>query len=168
MRVFAIISALAATALALPAVNVPHALHEKRDVTKASWVKRADVPHAALLPVRIGLTQSNLDKGHEMLMDVSRHNSPNFGKHYTSEEISEIFAPSEHTVSAVSEWLRSAGIEKFAQSFNKQWMQLDLTAQELGSLLKTQYHEWEHVDSGDVHVACDEYVYTNNLSQLTC
>jgi tripeptidyl-peptidase-1 len=156
MHFLALTTALAAAVSALPAHNAPHARHEKRGATPASWVKRSIVPDKALLPVRIGLSQSNLDRGHDMLMDISRHDSPNYGKHLTQEEVHDLFAPAEDTIAAISLWLREAGIEKFKQSVNKQWMQLDLTAEELGSLLKTEYHEWEHVDSGDMHVACDE------------
>jgi len=90
-------------------------------------------------------------------MDISRHDSPNYGRHLTQEQVHDLFAPSDDNVAAVNKWLREAGIKNFIQSVNKQWMQLDLTAEELGSLLKTQYYEWEHVNSGTVHVACDEY-----------
>ena len=152
----AIATAFAVAAVALPAANMPHVLHEKRENTRPVWTKRQEAPAAAKVPVRIGMTQSNLDKGHDMLMDVSRHDSPNYGKHYSADDIIDIFAPSKDTVNAVSDWLRSAGISRFSQSTNKQWMQLDLKIEELESLLKTKYHEWEHTDSGDLHVACDQ------------
>lgn len=61
-----ILAALAATAVALPTSNAPHVLHEKREFTHPVWVKRSEVPTGRMLPVRIGLTQSNLDRGHEM------------------------------------------------------------------------------------------------------
>lgn len=153
----AIATAFAVAAVALPTANVPHVLHEKRHPTPTTvWAKRQAAPASAKIPVRIGMTQRNLDKGHDMLMDVSRHDSPKYGKHYTADEIEDIFAPSKDTVDAVSAWLRSVGIQGFGQSVNKQWMQVDLKVEELESLLKTKYHEFEHVGSGDVHLACDE------------
>lgn len=52
------------------AVPASHVVHEKRDVHSHTWVKRARVEGSAVVPVRIGLRQSNLEKAHEYLMDV--------------------------------------------------------------------------------------------------
>lgn len=155
-----VVAAFAALCAALPRAEVPHVMHEKRGIhapqTSAGYVKRSELPGSALLPVRIGLTQNNLEHGHNLLMDISNPGSPNYAKHLTVDEVHDLFAPSMEAVKAVSEWLRLAGVKEFTQSANKQWMQLDLTAEELGSLLRTKYHEYEHVDSGDMTVACDE------------
>jgi tripeptidyl-peptidase-1 len=45
-------------------------VHEKRFVPPSQWIKRDRVSSAAILPVRIGLKQSNLEKGYDFLMDV--------------------------------------------------------------------------------------------------
>lgn len=47
-----------------------HAVHEKRDFTPKAWVKRDRLHPRALLPMRIGLKQRNLDRGYDLLMDV--------------------------------------------------------------------------------------------------
>jgi tripeptidyl-peptidase-1 len=61
-------------ALATQAAAVPHAanhvVHERRDAIPKSWIKRDRIDANVELPVRIGMTQSNLDKGHELLMEV--------------------------------------------------------------------------------------------------
>lgn len=44
--------------------------HEKRNAPHKRWVKRDRISSTTLLPVRIGLSQGNLEKGHEFLMDV--------------------------------------------------------------------------------------------------
>ena len=70
MRLSAIVAvAFAACSYAAPYVPA-HAIHEKRDYTPSDWVKRSRVPATATIPVRIGLTQSNLEKGYDFLMDV--------------------------------------------------------------------------------------------------
>ena len=152
--------AFAATALALPSVPATHRLHEKRDFISADWIRGKEVPHDALLPVRIGMSQQNLDRGHDLLMDVSDPDSPKYGKHYSAEEVAEIFAPSEHTAERIKSWLHESGIhaERVSQSWNKQWMQFDASAAELSSLLKTKFHEFMHVPTSKTHVACDECV----------
>jgi tripeptidyl-peptidase-1 len=47
-----------------------HVLHEKRDHLASAWVKRDRVQRNAILPIRIGLSQSNLHKGDDLLMQV--------------------------------------------------------------------------------------------------
>lgn len=47
-----------------------HVIHEKRAFAPRRWEKRDRVDPSQLLPVRIGLTQSNLDKGPGLLDEV--------------------------------------------------------------------------------------------------
>lgn len=61
--------AIAAVSGAVP-TPAKHVLHEKRDQSSYNWVKGARVERDAVLPVRIGLTQNNLEKGYDYLMDV--------------------------------------------------------------------------------------------------
>ena len=64
-----LVAALAALASAAPA-SIKHALHEKRQSAPSDWIQTARIEGSAILPMRIGLTQSNLDKGHDLLMEV--------------------------------------------------------------------------------------------------
>jgi tripeptidyl-peptidase-1 len=50
------------------AVPDTHVVHERRDFQSSRWVKRDRVAEDVILPVRIGLTQTNLDKAHDYLM----------------------------------------------------------------------------------------------------
>ena len=61
--------ALAVVSSAAPAPST-HALHEKRDAPASDWVKGARIEGDAILPMRIGLTQTNLEKGYDFLMEV--------------------------------------------------------------------------------------------------
>lgn len=52
--------------------NIPptHVLHERHLPPVArKWSKKARLPAEAMLPMRIGLKQSNLQLGHDKLMD---------------------------------------------------------------------------------------------------
>lgn len=64
----ALLLALAATAQSL---NVPrsHVAHEEHIATPR-WSRRERIPSSLILPVRIGLKQSNLHKGEDLLMDM--------------------------------------------------------------------------------------------------
>lgn len=55
---------------ARPATPSTHTLHQKRDSTASRWTRRDRIEPSAMLPIRIALTQSDLHKGHDWLMDV--------------------------------------------------------------------------------------------------
>lgn len=76
----------------------------------------------------------------------------------TQSEIHDLFAPSQDTVDQVRSWLESSGIapSRISQSVNKQWIQFDANAEELGELLRTEYYLYSHADTGRSHVACRE------------
>lgn len=48
-----------------------HSLHERHLSHWSNvWTKKSKVPDTQLLPMRIGLKQSNLEAGHDLLMDM--------------------------------------------------------------------------------------------------
>lgn len=74
------------TCLAVPAPEGSrYVLHEKRDAAPHMWNKRSRAHASEVLPVRIGLTQRNLHKAEDFIMDVSDPKSPNFGQFQTSQ-----------------------------------------------------------------------------------
>lgn len=159
------LSLLLAYAIAAPAPT-SHVLHEKRSAEgTAAWLKRRSVPSGKSLPVRIGMTQSNLDHGHDLLMDISNPESANYGKYHTAEEIHELFAPQAETVAALQEWLKEHDITHASQSVNKQWLQFDVAVEKLEELLRTKFFEFEHSETGSVMPACDEYHVPAHLQQ---
>jgi tripeptidyl-peptidase-1 len=85
--------------------------------------------------------------------------SPNFGKHWTPEEVIEAFRPSAETELAVLDWLVSSGIsaKRVTHSENKSWFAFYATAEEAESLLHTEFHEFEDSITGGVMPSCDSY-----------
>lgn len=52
-------------------IPATHVVHERQmEHWARSWVKKRKVADSALLPMRIGLKQSNLDHGRELLMEM--------------------------------------------------------------------------------------------------
>jgi tripeptidyl-peptidase I len=52
-------------------VTSTHAIHERHTPRMSQqWAKRDKLPGTAVLPIRIGLKQSNLDAGHDRLMEM--------------------------------------------------------------------------------------------------
>ncbi|TGO42774.1 hypothetical protein BHYA_0005g00390 [Botrytis hyacinthi] len=133
--------------------------HEKRNTPHTQWMKRDRIASTTLLPVRIGLSQGNLEKGHDFLMDVSHPKSSNYGKHWTAEQVHEMFAPSEETINTVRNWLVDSGIaaSRIVHSDTKGWYAFDATTSELENLLNAQYYTYEHSSTDEIAAACDEY-----------
>ncbi|CAI7645716.1 unnamed protein product [Penicillium manginii] len=151
---------LAAAALSGAAPSsVKHLLHEKRDKSALDWVKGDRVESNAILPVRIGLTQNNLEKGYDYLMDVSNPDSSKYGNYWSADEVHDMFAPSSQTVEEVREWLHSVGIDpsRVVHSDNKGWIAFDAYAHEAERLFVTEFYEHKHTASQSTKIGCDEY-----------
>jgi tripeptidyl-peptidase-1 len=68
---FSVLAAMAALSSAAPApAQLRHVAHEERKTTASDWVKGARIEADALLPMRIGLTQTNLDHGEDFLRQM--------------------------------------------------------------------------------------------------
>ncbi|KAL8902038.1 MAG: hypothetical protein Q9207_004903 [Kuettlingeria erythrocarpa] len=158
------VSALAAGSFALPSVD--HVEHEKRDRLPPGWQYHEKLQSSEVLPMRIALTQSNLDQAEEFLMDVSHPESPNFGKHWSHEEIANKFAPSPDSVDTVKSWLVESGIapERISRSQSLGWLKFDATVAEAETLLKTKYHLYKH-STGKPHVACSSYHLPKHITR---
>ena len=158
------LGALVATAAAAPSVN--HVLHEKRDRLPSGWGQKEELDGNTILPMKVGLTQANLDKAEEYLMEISHPESPKFGQHWSAKQIAETFAPSQETVDSVMYWLESNGIgpERISRSQSLGWLHFDATVGEAEQLLKTKYHVYKHEASGKPQVACSEYHVPAHIS----
>lgn len=154
------ISLLFLLALRVFALPGSHVVHEVQESLSTRWVKGHRVNPEALLPVRIGLVQNNLEVGPNHLLDISDPASPRYGKHWTSEEVIEFFRPSDEGVDAVSSWLQEQGIvrEEITHSGNKAWLAFHATARQLEQLLHAEYHDYEDLQTGGVSPACERYV----------
>ncbi|KAL9623206.1 MAG: hypothetical protein Q9160_002521 [Pyrenula sp. 1 TL-2023] len=154
--VLVFLASIAAEVFATPASN--HVQHEKRSSTPPGWWKHRKLSHNEVLPMRVALTQPNLEQGYKYLMEVAHPTSEKFGQHWTSKEVAETFAPKKETIDAVTNWLVAAGIsrERISQSQSLGWLNFHLNVAEAERLLKTEYHLYKH-KSGTPQVACSDY-----------
>ncbi|KAL1890641.1 hypothetical protein Sste5346_008157 [Sporothrix stenoceras] len=146
-----------------------HVVHETRAVANThTWKKAARMHQDSILPVRIGLTQKNLHRAEEFMNDVSHPDSPNYGRHWTQEQVADMFAPSQDSIDAVKKWVaHETGLmkEKIALSKGRNWVQFNASVSQLESLLKTEYHVYKHNDHGAHHIACDQYHIPEHLKK---
>ena len=159
-----LLAGLVSSIIAAPSIT--HVEHEKRYNLPRGWQKAERLNAAHKLPMRIALTQSNLDNGERHILDVSHPNSPNYGKHWNAKKVAETFAPSQESVDAVLQWLESSGIssDRVSRSQSLGWLNFDASVLEAESLLKTRYHRHRH-ETGKVHMACDSYHIPHNLKR---
>ncbi|KAI6361932.1 hypothetical protein MCOR25_006355 [Pyricularia grisea] len=137
-----------------------HILHEERNpLTERVWTRSRRLYNGTILPIRIGLVQQNLHRAEEFMNRVSHPSSPDYGKHWTADEVVEAFAPKQESVDAVMDWLAAEGIERHRVSLSlaRTWVMFNATAAEAEALLKTRYHVYRHSIHGHAHVACDGY-----------
>jgi tripeptidyl-peptidase-1 len=92
-------------------------------------------------------------------MEISDPNSEKYGQHMSPEEVGDLFRPSSKSIESLRDWLHSSGIEtdRHQVSPGRGWLKFDATIEELESLLSTEYHVYEHVDTKELHIGCDEY-----------
>jgi tripeptidyl-peptidase-1 len=64
-----VVVAIAVLASSAPA-SIKHVLHEERQFPPSDYRKGTRIEGSAILPMRIGLTQTNLENGYDHLMDV--------------------------------------------------------------------------------------------------
>ncbi|KAL6299946.1 peptidase S8/S53 domain-containing protein [Sparassis latifolia] len=158
-RLFALV-ALGLSALLVSASVSPRVIHESRRSVPAGWrpVRRAEP--STVLPLRIGLSQSNLDNLEALLLDVSHPESPNFGKHWSAKQVADTFRPSQETIDTVRAWLVESGLdaERIKLTKGGSWIQADVTIAEAEVLLGTEYYIYQfgEEEGGREHVACAE------------
>jgi tripeptidyl-peptidase-1 len=170
MRIDAVIQILAALVVAVSASPIStrsnHVVHERRAEPPPNWLRHSRLHPAVIFTVRIGLTQQNLHRAEEFINQVAHPESPNYGKHWSAQKIAGTFAPSTEAVDAVKSWLSESGIElsRVKMSKSRNWLVFNATASEAESLLKTEYHLYNH-NSGHRHVACEQYSIPSHLTE---
>lgn len=102
-----------------------------------------------VLPLRIGLTQQNLDRLEAELYAVSNPDSASYGSHWTPQRVADFFKPKDEAVHAVVDWLAAeVGLarEKIGRSKSGQWIEARVTVEQAEKLLDTKYRMYEHAD----------------------
>ncbi|POS70995.1 Pro-kumamolisin [Diaporthe helianthi] len=160
------LASCAASAVAYALNGASHSLHERRSDIPDGWTRHEALDRRAVLPMRIGLKQRNLDMLPEWLSEVSHPKSERYGQHWSAKEVAEAFAPSDETVNSVRSWLISAGVaaDRIRHSQSLAWLEFNASADEAERLLNTKYYIYEH-QSGQEHVACTEYSIPSSLKE---
>ena len=159
-----LLSALAVGVAGAPSYD--YTLHEKRGHIPQGWTCSGRLPADVVLPIRIALTQENLDKAEDFLMEVSSPSSKKYGQHWSAKDIAEKFAPSQESVKIVTDWLGKNGIpnERITRSQSLGWLKFHATVAEAENLLKTEYYTYKH-QGGKSRIGCTEYHVPERVSR---
>lgn len=86
----------------------------------------------------------------------------NIGKHWSAEQVHELFNPEEDSVQTVKEWLLESGIDerRIVHSENKGWLARNIPTHDAERLSQAEYHEHEHVRTGSTKLGCNPYANT--------
>ncbi|EMD33171.1 hypothetical protein CERSUDRAFT_98768 [Gelatoporia subvermispora B] len=143
-------------AFAGPSIS-PRVAHEVRRYAPAPWTPVRRAERDTLLPLRIGLKQSNLGSLEEYLFNVSHPESPNYGKHWTPAQVTETFRPSVEAVDAVREWLLTSGLDpdRIELGPTGGWIHATVTTGEAEDLLGTEYYVYRSGKDTEEHLACE-------------
>ncbi|KAF7328264.1 Subtilisin-like protein [Mycena venus] len=144
-----------------------YVVHERRTMPARRWVKRDRVPGDHSVSMTIALAQRNLDRGHDLLMEISHPDSLKYGQHLTHTEIVEIFAPSGEAIVAVHNWLYDSGVptDRITLSRDRTRIVVNSYITEAEDLLRAQYHMFEHRDTGRVDIASEAYHLPRNIQR---
>jgi tripeptidyl-peptidase-1 len=149
---------------ALPATVNEHLIHERVRSRHPRWEKRTEfLRRDVKFPMRIALAQQNLHKSEEFLMQVSNPASSVFGQYWTHEKITDVFAPSAESLTAVTSWLTNAGVSADRISHSPSGIVFNITVGEAELLLQTQYHVYVDTISREKSYACDHYSVPGNV-----
>lgn len=91
------------------------------------------------------------------------HASGKYGEWYTRQQIIDLFAPSDESIAKVKEWLLLSGVaaESIVVPATRGWVHFDATVGQLESLVKADYHIYNHVRARDEgegsHLGTDAY-----------
>ncbi|PSK33926.1 Protease KEX1 [Elsinoe australis] len=157
-------SAVITAILALTCAAAPHprsawVQHEKRDTTSHQWQRRDRAVPAHVIPIDIALRERNIENTARYVEDVSDPKSPNFGKHWSSEKIANVFSAHDDSKEAVLQWLEESGVDRarVALSTGHNWVRFNGTIKEAEDLFATEYWHYRHQFSGRIRLACDSY-----------
>ncbi|CEJ92336.1 hypothetical protein VHEMI07996 [[Torrubiella] hemipterigena] len=157
--------AMAAPGLDSATANLlgPHRILEEI-TAPASWLTVGNPSPSSIMKMQIGLKQKNIEGLLAKLNDISDHESPNYGKWLSKEEVEAFTAPDKGVAEKVLGWLKSAGIPLSAISQpTPDWIHFDVSVDKVEELLKTKYHLFKQEATGRTITRTTQYQVPQSL-----
>ncbi|KAI4525603.1 subtilisin-like protein [Schizophyllum commune Loenen D] len=148
----AVVAALVLSVLATPTPRGALRLFEKRDELPSDFVSNGAAAPDTKLDMRIALKMADRDGLEAALFDVSTPSSDNYGKHLSQDQVKAYAAPSAETVSTISEWLKSEGIDFDVNGEYGDWVSFSIPVSQANDLFGASYENFVHVPSDTTQV----------------
>ncbi|KAF9286901.1 hypothetical protein BGZ68_002443 [Mortierella alpina] len=117
---------------------------EKLSSPPKQWKYQEPAPSGTKINLRIGLKLQNIERFHQMVVDLSTPGHPTYGQHMTQDEINAIINPLEKSAQLVLEWLKASGIHAV---HDNQWVEADVTIAQAQELLQTRFGVYRNAGS---------------------
>ncbi|KAF8860253.1 subtilisin-like protein [Acephala macrosclerotiorum] len=134
---------------------------EKIESAPVGWMKDESTQldkDESLMKLRIHLVHQDMDKFHEMAMNIATPGHVLYGKHLTQEVIDSMIAPKDESSELVMQWLRSEGlIGQASASPRLDSIILEASIAQIEKLLEAEYQPFVNKETGDSVVRTLKY-----------
>ncbi|EAU84439.1 tripeptidyl peptidase A [Coprinopsis cinerea okayama7 len=129
------------------------------------WTRLHKPPSDHTISLRIALPQPHFNILEKHLYEVSDPDHPRYGAYLSKEDVEKIIAPHPASLEAVNTWLQKHGFEEvdYERSPANDWVNVNMPVALAERILQTEYHVWEHNESGDQLVRTTSYSLPEDL-----
>ncbi|KZV65057.1 family S53 protease [Peniophora sp. CONT] len=138
---------------------------DRRESVPSGFVKVSAAPSDSTFELRIQLTNSDIAGLEDRLKTVSSPSSPEYGKWLTRDEVNVFVAPTQESLSAVSAFLATQGLEATSVSPAGDIVAVNVTVAQANTLFDTEYYTFQSTDTGDTTVRTLEYSVPASLKE---
>ncbi|CEJ81039.1 hypothetical protein VHEMI01191 [[Torrubiella] hemipterigena] len=121
----------------------------------SGWQAEAAAPADHQLSIHIRLREQNMDKLAERTLQASDPTHANYGQHLSKAEVDALTAPSKETIDAVTQWLKSQGVE--VGEVNSGYINPTISVSQAKKLFDADYKVYKHAETGRSTVRTTKY-----------
>jgi tripeptidyl-peptidase-1 len=114
----------------------------------SEWVVGESAEKLSHVKLVFAVKQSNKEKLKEKFLSVSDPMSPEYGKHWTLEQIHALVRPSDEALNSVNQWLTQ--FKDITITDRNDFIIVDTNVQTAESMLQCKYHIWTHKKNQNV------------------
>ncbi|GJJ06826.1 hypothetical protein Clacol_001022 [Clathrus columnatus] len=144
---FCVYFAFVTVAFAKP-FSASFAVHERRDTPPSGFTSNGSANESSQLILRIALTSNNLAGLEKALYKTAFVNNGVIREHLTKEEVEQFVWPTNDTITKVTEWLSSEGIDFTTASSGGDWLKIKIDVGTANRLLNADFLSFSDDSTG--------------------
>ncbi|KAJ6011904.1 Tripeptidyl-peptidase SED1 [Penicillium canescens] len=127
-------------------MKVHVALHPAITSSGSHWKRSARVPvnETIRIDIALSLDEDSSEKAAQAIENISGPNSASFGQHWSSKQVSELFALPKEGIRELAKWLTSSGVprSKLRLSPDRAYLSFDVTVSNAESLPGAKFRRY--------------------------